>query len=77
MTWNHRVVEHYNKEHDETTFNIHEIYYDDNGDIEFWTSDPVYAQGDDLVGLHNELVYMLAACQKPVLKATELPGQTE
>lgn len=77
MTWNYRVVEHYNKEHNETFYNIHSVYYDDNGKIKMWSSDPVYAQGDDLEDLRRELARMLEACDKPILNATELLDQTE
>ena len=32
--WNHRVIHKYHEKQDSHTYQIHEVYYDDNGKIE-------------------------------------------
>ena len=39
MTWNYRVVVK------ECQYNIHEVYYNDKGEPEFFTEDPIGPSG--------------------------------
>lgn len=70
MTWNYRVVEH--DIHKESTFEIHEVYYDDKGNIEGYTERSMSPFGTDIKELVNDIAYMTAALSKPILKYSEL-----
>jgi hypothetical protein len=63
--WNHRVCK--NTEQGEIFYNIHEVYYDDDGKVEGWTQNAVAPLGNDLDELRNELKWMLEALDKPIL----------
>jgi len=66
MRWNYRVVQH------EDYWGLHEIYYNDNGDIEGYTeADVVGNDHDDLV---KTIKLMLKdATQTKLLQASDLP----
>ncbi|HOP46922.1 MAG TPA: hypothetical protein PK874_04605 [Desulfobacteraceae bacterium] len=66
--WNYRVIRKYHKESDSSTYQIHEVYYDDENIIECWTQSPVEPMGESLAELRNDIQYFLLAFQKPVLK---------
>lgn len=72
MSWNYRVVRHY----DELGSNVefHEIYYEDEAQkvVKCW-SGPVRPWGEDLDDLTNDLNHMLEALGKPILEAGDLP----
>jgi hypothetical protein len=63
MSWNHRVI----KEEGEDLFQIHEVYYDDEGNIVTWTAEPVAPCGESLEILIKEIAMFLQAVDKPVL----------
>ena len=67
MYWNHRVVKHVDTQYDETTYLIHEVYYEGDDEIVAKTQDGVAPMGDTLEELRNELMNMLAACEKEIL----------
>ncbi len=71
-TWNYRVVRR--DWGDEESFEIHEIYYDDAGEICMWTQDPIAARGVDPEELTADLILMLEAAEKPTLEFVALPG---
>lgn len=71
MTWNNRIIQH------EDYFGLHEVHYDADGKVKFWTSEPVtFATdldngADDLIG---SLERALSDVRKhPVLLAKDLP----
>ncbi len=66
MTWNYRVVVK------DGQYNIHEVYYNDKGEPEFFTEDPVGPSGESFKELKNDLEYFLEALSLPVLKYNEL-----
>lgn len=71
--WNYRVLEvsKYNETMDMTytTYAIHEVYYDDDGNIEGWTMDYMslnnYESVDDMKG---SMTLMMKAFEKPILR---------
>lgn len=65
MSWNHRVIR--KTFGDETYFQIHEVYYDDQGKPKVCTVDSVAAMGETPEILRSELIMMLAAYEKPIL----------
>ena len=52
MTRNHRIVAE--EEGGETTYRIHEVFYDDNGCPTSWTADPVIPVGDSVHAVRSE-----------------------
>ncbi|MBI5181481.1 MAG: hypothetical protein HZA06_01050 [Nitrospirae bacterium] len=66
MIWNYRVIEH------DRFFAIHEVYYNDKGDITAISEDPMHPQGEALEELKNDMEYFLQAFNRPVLKKDEV-----
>ena len=65
--WNYRVVHKYHKKTDDHTYYIHEVYYDDNGNIEGWTKSAVQPMGVTPSELREDIRYFIKAFQKPIL----------
>ena len=59
MSWNYRIMRHvapegpYTSEEDRIWYGLHEVYYDDNGKPDGFTSDDLIATDtvDDLIGV--------------------------
>lgn len=84
--WNYRVVEKniINKidcsdiEYDTTTYSIHEVYYDEDGNITMWSSESISPYGEGcLKDLEVDIKFMLEACSKQILKETDMPNSGE
>ncbi len=73
--WNHRVVKRHDKKAKITTFQIHEIYYNDNNEIEGWTESPVEPMGESMAELKKDLQHFFEALEKPVLEEKIKNGQ--
>ncbi|HQU30657.1 MAG: hypothetical protein HRU72_02205 [Planctomycetia bacterium] len=66
MPWNYRVIE------DKGKFRIHEVYYNDAGEITAISEDPIAPEGETLEELKDALEYYFAALKRPVLKKDEI-----
>lgn len=66
MIWNYRVIEH------DRFFAIHEVYYNDKGEITAISEDSVEPSGHTLKELKGDLEYFLQALNRPVLKKNEI-----
>jgi YD repeat-containing protein len=62
MSFNHRIVKS-----EDGSFHVHEVYYDENGNIESWTENPVTPSGFDTTELHHDFELHLKAFKKPIL----------
>lgn len=71
MTWDYRVVRvHYpepDDSEDDVRYQIHEVYYDDDGRAHSRTIHASEPTAETLAGLREELQRMLAALDQPVL----------
>jgi len=70
MVWNHRIVKrvYHHASGDETTYQIHEVYYDEIGsEPTNITLDPIAPLGETVEELKEELNRMLRALEHPVL----------
>jgi len=70
MSWNYRVVKTVTKiplGDTDISYGIHEIYYDENGDIVNISESLAHPISDDLGGLRWNLKRMMEACKKPVI----------
>ena len=84
--WNYRVVEKNttNKidcsemEYDTTVYEVHEVYYDEDGNITMWSAESIIPYGEGCVkDLEVDIKFMLEACSKPILKESDLPDNGE
>jgi len=66
--WNYRIIKKEFPEHNKNAYQIHEVYYGDDGKIEGWTEDPISPYGDTPEELREDIRYQLNAFRKPILK---------
>lgn len=66
MSWNYRVIK---RTHDtgETWYQMHEVYYNDAGEITGMTISPIDPAGVTMEELRESLDWMYKALDKPVL----------
>lgn len=76
--WNYRLVEHDNswtderkEKHIEKTFEIHEVYYDKDGNIVAWTENPVQLYFQSLADLKTMIRRLKELKQKTILRIVE------
>ena len=70
MSWSYRVVKTVTKiplGDIDISYAVHEVYYDENGDIVNISENPSYPISDDLEGLKNVLSKMMTAYDRPVI----------
>jgi len=65
MNWNHRIIA--NEVGGETSYNIHEVYYDGNQPTS-WTEKPISPYGDSLQEIRGDYDLMRRAFFRPVLR---------
>ena len=68
MTWDYRVVRKHHADTDTMTYQIHEVYYGENREIERWTKDPVKPLGETAEELREDIRYFLHAFRFPILE---------
>ena len=66
MSWNYRIIKKTTND-EEDYYKIHEVYYDENDNIMFWSEDSVDPHGLNLDELKYDLDLMYKAFDKPVL----------
>ena len=71
--WNYRVVRTEEEQYD--SYQLYEVYYDDDGKIEGMTENAMQPYGESLEELQNDLEYMMEALKQPVLDMKELEKQ--
>lgn len=74
-TWNYRVIRKRCPNTEESTYQIHEVYYRDDGSIDCWTQEPVEPLGVSEAQLRNDVHAFLSAFRLPVLEQRYLLGQ--
>lgn len=73
MTWNYRVVKYDEQANSQSEyFAIHEVYYNEDGNIVSWTENPIVPCGDTPEGLEISIISMLSAFNKPVISLKDL-----
>jgi len=74
MTWNHRVIKYETRNlfgDPDFGYAIHEVFYDNDGNVRGMTADAIKPWGDTKEELRAELERMLAALDKPDLDLDE------
>ena len=69
MSWNHRLMKM--KDGEDDFYQIHEVFYDKEGNVESYTKNGVTVGGNDIEEVKWVLREMLAALDKPVLDYEE------
>ena len=69
MSWNHRLMKM--KDGEDDFYQIHEVFYDKEGNVESYTKNGVTVGGKDIGEVKWVLREMLAALDKPVLDYEE------
>jgi hypothetical protein len=70
MTWNHRVIKYQTRNlfgDPDVGYAIHEVFYNNNGEVQGMTAEAVRPWGDTKDELRLELMRMLEALNKPDL----------
>lgn len=66
MSWNYRVMRHEHRRVD-TFYQIHEVYYDEDGNVNVWTKEGVVAHSDTAAEMRKVLSMMEHALSEHVL----------
>lgn len=66
MSWNYRVIARPTPQN-EWTFGIHEVYYNELGEPDMWSEDPIAPFGETLGELRDDIIYQLAAFTRTAL----------
>ena len=73
MGWNHRILAH--KDGYDYYFQIHEVYYDENGIPNSYTSNDVSVRSESLEGINWILDKMKDCINKPILSEENFPDE--
>ena len=75
MRWNYRVIKH---EQGECVFyELHKVYYDDNGLPDRFTDKAVSIVGNNLNDIEWSLKKIKKAIKKPIISAKNFPNEIE
>ena len=72
--WNYRILKLEDPNGNENIYQVHEVYYDDDSTINYWSSDPVSPSGTTTRELREDIQYQLNAFRKPILKEKKNGG---
>ena len=73
MSWNHRVIAY--REGREFWYQIHEVYYDENGVPEMYTKGAVTVVASTFKALDWQLDRLKECLSKPILSAENFPEE--
>jgi len=66
MSWNYRVIK--TTEGSSSHYYLHEVYYDDAGQPDGSTVEPVFVSGENVEEIRQVLTQMLRDIKQPVLE---------
>lgn len=72
--WNYRVLMRPDPTEGET-YEIHEVYYDEGGEITMWTERPAEIEESSVESLRSTLTHMLDALDKQPLREVLVDGK--
>ena len=72
--WNYRIIKKKIPEHNENSYQIHEVHYEDDGSICGWTKNPISPYGTSQGELREDIRYQLSAFRKPILTEANEDG---
>jgi hypothetical protein len=59
--WDYRVIKRHQKESDTDTYQVHEVYYQEDGTIEGWTESPVQPLRETANELREDIRFFMKA----------------
>ena len=72
--WNYRVLYSRDAKSDTESFEVHEVYYTADGEIEAWTENSVKPFGETLEELQADIEHFLRGTQLPTLAIVDVDG---
>ncbi|MDB6062621.1 MAG: hypothetical protein JWM78_2724 [Verrucomicrobiaceae bacterium] len=75
--WNYRVIRKTCVKTGLTTYQVHEVYYTENGGVDCWTQQPVEPLGTSEAQLRNDVHAFLAAFRRPMMEERMVLGQLQ
>lgn len=75
--WNYRVIRKNCQRTGTITYQVHEVYYAEDGRIDCWTQQPVEPLGTSEAQLRNDVHAFLAAFRQPMLEEKFVLGQLQ
>mgnify|MGYP000427418106 CR=1 FL=1 len=60
--WNNRIVKH--KKDDAVWYSVHEVFYNDNGGIKFYTENPITIFGETVEEVKSQLEMIMKDIEK-------------
>jgi hypothetical protein len=72
MSWDHRVIRKADEEG--ISYQVYEVYYDKNGDYEYWTKEAMRPFGETLEELRDDIRSFFHASKMPILEFKEFEG---
>ena len=73
MSWNYRLLA---KEYKgDVYYQIHEVYYDDNGKPNGYTANPITIGSNDIEGIKWQLEEITKCLDKPTLSVKDFPNE--
>lgn len=73
--WNYRVIRKQCPNNSDISYQVHEVYYREDGRVDCWTQEPVQPLGVSEGQLRNDIYAFLAAFRLPVLEQCYHNGQ--
>lgn len=70
MTWDYRIIKH--KKGKSVYFAVHEVFYDENGSITNWTTEPINLTGENRTDIIKILEQIATDIRQRVLEESEL-----
>ena len=75
--WNYRIIRKACPRTGTVTYQVHEVYYAEDGRIDCWTQQPVEPLGTSEAQLRNDVHAFLAAFRQPLLEEKFVLGQLQ
>ena len=73
--WNYRVIQKRVQSAEDIVYQIHEVYYSENGGIDGWTESPVMPLGESEYELREDIRHFLEAFRRPILEEKKDNGK--
>lgn len=74
-TWDYRALRKTHPDADVASYEIHEVYYREDGSIDCWTAESVRPYGETLTELREDIRHYLHAFRRPVLEEQQIDGR--
>ena len=73
MSWNYRVIKRVIR--GEYSYNVHEVYYTDDGTIRVWSENPIIPTGETPEELKKDFLMQLKVLDEHILDYDELAAK--